>query len=140
MKMTDIIEKVKEAKSAEELLALAKENGVELTEESAKAYFEQLHKMGELSDDELDNVSGGACQNGGKYVVIATTHCEQWKCEKCGGHCYDTYIFEQAELHDCKSTGNTWLAVCNNCAYCTYERGLWLCSNTDFWENRKWVW
>ena len=51
--------KAKAAKSAEELLALAKENGVELTEEEAKKYFAEWHKEGELSDNELDNVSGG---------------------------------------------------------------------------------
>lgn len=49
----------KAAKSAKELLALAKENGIELTEEEAAKYFAEFHKEGELSDDELDNVSGG---------------------------------------------------------------------------------
>ena len=39
----ELIEKAKSAKTPEELLALAKENGVELTEESARAYFEQLN-------------------------------------------------------------------------------------------------
>ena len=58
----EMIAKAKEAKSVEELIALAKENGVELTEEDAKMYFEQLNaKKGELSDDELDAVAGGAC-------------------------------------------------------------------------------
>ena len=51
--------KAKAAKSAEELLALAKENGIEMTDDEAKKYFSDLHKEGELSDDELDNVSGG---------------------------------------------------------------------------------
>ena len=56
----ELIEKAKSAKTPEELMALAKENGMELTEESAKAYFEQLNpKTGEVSDDELNNVSGG---------------------------------------------------------------------------------
>ena len=36
----ELIEKAKSAKTPEELMALAKENGMELTEESAKAYFE----------------------------------------------------------------------------------------------------
>lgn len=56
----ELIIKAKNAQSAEELLALAKENDVEMTEESAAAYFAQLNPtIGELSDDELDNVSGG---------------------------------------------------------------------------------
>ena len=58
----ELLAKAKEAKTPEELLALAKENGTELTEENAKMYFDLLHpQTGELSDDELDNVSGGGC-------------------------------------------------------------------------------
>lgn len=58
----EMIEKAESAVSADELLALAKENGCEMTEDEAKTYFEQLNpKCGELGDDELDNVSGGGC-------------------------------------------------------------------------------
>ena len=39
---TELIAKAKEAKSPEELMALAKENGMELTEEAASTYF-QVH-------------------------------------------------------------------------------------------------
>ena len=53
--------KAKTAKSAEELFALAKENGIEMTEEEAAKYFAKLHKEGELADEELDNVAGGGC-------------------------------------------------------------------------------
>ena len=49
--------KAKAAKSAEELLALAKENGMEMTEEESAKYFTEWHKEGELSDDELSRVS-----------------------------------------------------------------------------------
>ena len=66
----DLIAKAKEAKTVGELMALAKENGTELTEESAKAYFEQLHpKTGELSDEELDNVAGGGCYSNDGYLL-----------------------------------------------------------------------
>lgn len=58
----EIIAKAKEAKTSEELIDLAKENNIDLTEEEAKRYYAQLHPtMGELSDDELDNVAGGGC-------------------------------------------------------------------------------
>ena len=61
----EFLAKAKEMKTPEELMALAKENSMELTEESAKAYLDLLHpKTGELSDSELDNVSGGC---GGGY-------------------------------------------------------------------------
>ena len=62
----ELLAKAKETKTPEELLALAKENGAELTEESAKAYFDRLHpQTSELSDSELDNVSGGGCYSSG---------------------------------------------------------------------------
>ena len=57
----EMIEKAKAAKSAEELLELAKANGVEMTADEAATYFAQLNpKSGELDDDDLDAVAGGA--------------------------------------------------------------------------------
>ena len=55
----EMIEKAKTAKTAEELLEMAKAENVELTEEQAAKVFEEVNKAGELSDEELDNVSGG---------------------------------------------------------------------------------
>ena len=55
----ELLEKAKTAKTAEELLAMAKAEKIELTEEEAAKVFAELHKMGELSDEELDNVAGG---------------------------------------------------------------------------------
>ena len=61
----ELLAKAKEAKNPDELMSLAKENGIGLTEEETKAYFDRLHpQTGELSDSELDNVSGGC---GGGY-------------------------------------------------------------------------
>ena len=57
----ELLEKAKTAKTAEELLELAKTENIELTENEAEKYFAELHKNGELSDNELDNVSGGGC-------------------------------------------------------------------------------
>ena len=59
----ELIIKAKAAKSVEELLELAKASNVELSEEQAKEYFAKLNPTkGELSDDELDDVSGGGCE------------------------------------------------------------------------------
>ena len=55
----ELLEKAKTAKTAEELLELAKAENIELTAEQAKEYFAPIHASGELSDEELDNVSGG---------------------------------------------------------------------------------
>lgn len=51
--------KMRAAKSADELFALAKAEGIEATEEQIKAQFASMHNEGELADDELENVSGG---------------------------------------------------------------------------------
>ncbi len=60
MKFTDeMLEKAKTAKSAEELLAMAKTENIELTEKQAAKAFAEFNKTGELSDEELDNVAGG---------------------------------------------------------------------------------
>ena len=58
----EMLKTAKSAKSPEELIALAKENGIELSTEQANDLFAKLNpKSGELGDDELDNVSGGGC-------------------------------------------------------------------------------
>ena len=53
-----IVEKIKSAKSADEVLAIAKECNVEMTPDEAKSYFEQINSH-ELDEDLLVNVSGG---------------------------------------------------------------------------------
>ena len=71
----ELIAKAKKAKSVEELMALAKENNVAITEEDAKMYFEVLHpKTGELSDEELDNVAGGGCYAPGGNLLTTIGH------------------------------------------------------------------
>ena len=56
----EMIERAKAAKNAEELLELAKANGMEITADEAATYFAQLNpKSGELDDDDLDAVAGG---------------------------------------------------------------------------------
>jgi hypothetical protein len=62
----EVIAKAKATRSAEELLEIAKANGVELTAEEAKTYFEQLHVNSAVSDDDLDTVAGGACGTDGE--------------------------------------------------------------------------
>ena len=86
MKFTpEQLAKAKQAKSVEELLALAKENGMELTEEEAKNYFAELNKEGEIADEELDNVSGGCGSYERPDVVNVEVVSEGvYRCPKCG--------------------------------------------------------
>ena len=62
----EFFEKAKTAKSAEELLQMAKEENVELTEEQAAKAFAELNKTGEIADEELDNAAGGGCGDSNK--------------------------------------------------------------------------
>ena len=55
----ELLEKAKQEKTAEELLAIAQADNVELSEEEAAKAFAELNKTGEISDEELDNVAGG---------------------------------------------------------------------------------
>ena len=67
MKLTkELIEKAKTANTAEELLAMAKAENIELTEEQAAKAFAELNKAGELSDEELENAAGGGCGDSNK--------------------------------------------------------------------------
>lgn len=54
-----IIAKLKEAKSVDEMIDLAKANGVELAKGKAQELFDKFNSNGELNDDILDSVAGG---------------------------------------------------------------------------------
>ncbi len=63
MKFTkEQLEKAMQCKTAEELLALAKAEGIALTREEAEKYLAQF-SVCELSADELDVVAGGGCNH-----------------------------------------------------------------------------
>lgn len=89
----DLIEKAKLAKTPEEIISLAKENGFELSDENAKIYFERINKTGELSDDELDNVAGGGCGESQspslrKTLSVSGRKLEQ-RCPVCHNDCWE---------------------------------------------------
>jgi len=128
----ELLEKVKLTKSSEELLSLAKENGIELTAEQAKAYYDQFHKTGELEDDELDNVAGGGCHaSDGRLVVTVGNLCTGWVCKKCYQDLGNRTARNSWDWHYCREEygGSSHGACCNTCYYCSYEGGLWLCNH-----------
>ena len=127
-----LLEKAKAAKSVAELLDIAKENNIELSEEQAKTYFAQLSpNNGELSDEELDNVSGGGCHAAdGRLVVTVGYYCEHFGCKVCGGDGTTVRGGGGSEpgLVVCAHCGDIGVC-CNYCRYCSFEGGAWLCNN-----------
>lgn len=110
----EMLEKAKAAKSADELLALAKENEVEMTEDEAKTYFAQLNpKSGELDDDDLDNVAGGACDNYNEdKAKIGDRVCiNGFTCESCG-HKNPTATVTNIDISDVWSAWEVELDCC----------------------------
>ena len=62
------IAKAMQCKSAEELIAFAKLEGIDITKEEAEAYMAEMEDF-ELDEDMLKNVAGGYCHR--------TTPCSQ---------------------------------------------------------------
>ena len=102
----EMIEKAKAAKSAEELIALAKESGVEMTADEAATCFAQLNpKSGELNDDDLDAVAGGACART-EQARDAQDAVSSMPCPRCGA------IGDWAVLHKLKDCTDFYCANC----------------------------
>lgn len=55
----ELKDKAKTARTAKELAEMAKAEGVDMTADEAEKAFAKLQRIGELADEELDNVSGG---------------------------------------------------------------------------------
>ena len=137
----EILAKARTAKSPEELLKIAHDNGMtDFTEENAKAYFEAMHKSGELADEEMD-VSAGGCgtlRAHGQIMVSIFNSCGHYRC----GACNSSYSLgkkaayrDEETLNACDQKvfdpnneyGHT--GRCGDCYYCSYERGAWWCNN-----------
>ena len=124
---TEMIEKAKAAKTAEELYEIAKAEGVEMTCDEATTYFAQLNpKSGELDDDDLDNVAGGACgyAKDGRKIVEPKSRCHTgFSCKNGCGH-----NVNYAE-YKCNVCGGDW--HCEDCAYSSREGNKMYCNNPD---------
>ena len=68
----EMLEKAMQCKTAEELIALAKAEGYDITKEEAEAYFTEISDM-ELDSEKLKQIAGG----------IETC----WAVDGCSWHC-----------------------------------------------------
>ena len=76
------VAKLMSCETAEELMALAKAEGIELTKEEAEAYLVELSDV-ELDSDALKNVAGGVC-----YMVACNDDCSAKTPTLLGGNPY----------------------------------------------------
>ena len=56
----EMVEKAMGCKTAEELMALAKAEGIELTKDEAEAYLSEMEDF-ELDEEALSKAAGGGC-------------------------------------------------------------------------------
>lgn len=74
----ELVKKAKEAKTVEELKALAEENNFDMDEDKAEKYFAYLRSDGALGDDELDDISGGCGKRDTNYAIRECPNCHAW--------------------------------------------------------------
>ena len=90
-----LLDEAMKAGSAKELREMAGTRGVELTEAEAENYYCRMHRLGELSDDELSGVAGGGCQikefevnsnevSEGDLFMCTDPHTKYKTCPACG--------------------------------------------------------
>ena len=64
----DMLEKAAKCQTADELVALAKRAGIEITRAEAEAYLDELQNY-ELKDGELKHIAGGKAPGGGDKSI-----------------------------------------------------------------------
>jgi len=64
---TEMVAKALKCETAEDLIAFAKSEGIELTKEEAEAYMAELSDM-ELDSEQLRKVAGGIDQRGSRSL------------------------------------------------------------------------
>ena len=62
----DMLEKAAKCKTADELIALAKKSGIEITKAEAEAYLDELQNV-ELDEKTLDEVAGGKWKRNSRF-------------------------------------------------------------------------
>lgn len=129
----ELILKAGECKTSEELLALARENGITITMEQLPELMAEVAKKcsGEISDDALEAASavGGKAsytdKGGEKYKVVTVGYwCRNYSCKVCEAG-FDGRSFVIHNHDSCPLTD--FAHDCNRCLYMVRKDGLWLC-------------
>ena len=133
----ELLEKAREAKTPEELLQLARENGKEMTAEEAEAIFKSISGSGEISDEEIENAVGGCggskwnptydcdalrpyCGWPGKtpYECSGFSGYSRWACKECGECAMVRCVPYTYEVYDgCEHAKKLSKLDCSNCKW-----------------------
>lgn len=128
----ELIQKADKAENVEELYSILKENGIPVTLEEAEVLYRKLKKgNAELSDDELSDISGGACagarsitpmdpiflpghSKGVEYsesghLIVSKNYCYSGFCRYC------SLPFDARNASECRGCKRD--IACGNCAY-----------------------
>ncbi len=78
--------KAANAKSAVELKAVAKEYGIELSDEKANEFYERLNMSSDLSEQELEQIAGGCMEDFSSHCPFCGENFYKpaWGCFHCG--------------------------------------------------------
>lgn len=95
----ELLAKASAAGSVEELLEIAKAENVELTAHEAEKVFANMHKSGELSDDELENAAGAGCSDSGNTPKFSVNQ-KVWKYANRGSYPV-TVVYVSTDKKDC---------------------------------------
>lgn len=113
--------------TVEQLKELAKQNGLEMTDEEATAYFEMAHRERrtmELADEELENIAAGGCTQEGRPITVVWESCNGWACKHC-------HKWPEGKKHHCKVKNQEIAMKCKNCDFCIYKKGVWSCNGKN---------
>lgn len=126
---------IKNANSADELIKLAKAAGIKANDEAIKAKYDAMHCSGSLSDEELENVSGGNCDTGSdentepKHAIKSRLVCLNKSCMDYNEEwTYDGDVREHSTKYVCPACGqHVWVCwITDVMTQETYVSEQWL--------------
>ena len=101
MAQKELLEKVKAAKSVEEIIEISKETGKEIAAEEAKKLYDEFQKAGELSDEDMEAVAGGGCRTEDGVLIVSPFY-------GCG-------------------QSDSFFKTCTGCSHCGYHQAAMVC-------------